>query len=79
MAEGNQVPDVAVTINIKGEPYKVDLNDGDFYKIIEIVPPDGYEGSNLTFTDEYPDLKSLLIAYWPKIRTVLRTVIIIIS
>ena len=34
-----------------------------FYKIIEIVPPDGYEGSNLTFTDEYPDLKSLLIAY----------------
>lgn len=63
LAEGNQVPDGAVTINIKGEPYKVDLNDGDFYKIIEIVPPDGYEGSNLTFTDEYPDLKSLLIAY----------------
>lgn len=63
LAEGNQIPDGAVTINIKGEPYKVDLNDGDFYKVIEIVPPDGYEGSNLTFTDEYPDLKSLLIAY----------------
>ncbi|MDE6103667.1 MAG: Cna B-type domain-containing protein, partial [Oscillospiraceae bacterium] len=63
VAEGNQVPDGAITININGEPYKVDLNDGDFYKVIEIVPPDGYEGSNLTFTDEYPDLKSLLIAY----------------
>lgn len=63
LADGNQVPDNAVTINIKGEPYKVDLNDGEFYKVIEIVPPDGYEGSNLTFTAEYPDLKSLLIAY----------------
>ena len=27
LAEGNQVPDVAVTINIKGEPYKVRLMD----------------------------------------------------
>lgn len=63
VTEGNQVPDEAITINIKGEPYKVDLNDGELYKVIEIVPPDGYEGSNLTFTAEYPDLKSLLIAY----------------
>lgn len=63
VTEGNQVPDEAITINIKGEPYKVDLNDGELYKVIEIIPPDGYEGSNLNFTAEYPDLKSLLIAY----------------
>ncbi len=52
-SDGTRISSDATTIDIvNGTDFKIPLDENTLYKLIEIVVPNGYEGSNLGLTDE---------------------------
>lgn len=52
-SDGTRISSDATTIDIvNGTDFKIPLDENMLYKLIEIVVPNGYEGSNLGLTDE---------------------------